>query len=98
MHTRAARTAALLTAGVSHPAEPAVGEPMRRGWERCACEVANSYNVRVDRGGRAGTLRYIAVARTLNVRPYAVITSDPAELLQALGCAEFSAAAAEDGR
>jgi hypothetical protein len=33
--------------------------------------------------GRRG-LRYVAVARNLAVRPYAVITSDPQELREAL--------------
>jgi hypothetical protein len=64
-------------------------------WERCARDVAGRYRVGVDRAGRTGRLRYVAVARNLRVRPYAVVTSDPAELLAALGCGEVTAA---DGR
>lgn len=58
-------------------------------WELCALRLADDYLVRVDRAGRSGRLRYVAVARSLSVRPYAVVTSDPAELLQALGCTDI---------
>ena len=63
------------------------------GWDRCARQVADSYHVRVDSAGRTGRPRYIAVARSLSVRPYAVVTSDPVELLQALGCTDLTATA-----
>jgi hypothetical protein len=62
-------------------------------WELCASRVADNYRVCVDRAGRTGRLRYVAVAHDLSVRPYAVVTSDPAELLQALGCADIAATA-----
>jgi hypothetical protein len=62
-------------------------------WELCAHQVADNYRVCVDRAGRTGRLRYVAVAHNLSVRPYAVVTSDPAELLQALGCPDIAAPA-----
>jgi hypothetical protein len=58
----------------------------------CALRLAGRYRVCVDRGGRSGRLRYVAVASSLATRPYAVVTSDPAELLQALGCTDSAAA------
>jgi hypothetical protein len=61
-------------------------------WELCAGWLAGRYRVCVDRGGRSGRLRYVAVASSLATRPYAVVTSDPAELLQALGCTDALAA------
>jgi hypothetical protein len=61
-------------------------------WELCAWRLAGRYRVCVDRGGRSGRLRYVAVASSLATRPYAVVTSDPAELLQALGCTDSMAA------
>lgn len=60
-------------------------------WELCAHRVADNYRVCVDRAGPTGKLRYVAVAHDLSVRPYAVVTTDPAELLQALGCADIAA-------
>ena len=60
-------------------------------WDLCAWRLAGKYRVCVDRGGRSGRLRYVAVASSLATRPYAVVTSDPAELLQALGCTESAA-------
>jgi hypothetical protein len=61
-------------------------------WDLCAWRLAGNYRVCVDRGGRSGQLRYVAVASSLTTRPYAVVTSDPAELLQALGCTDSAAA------
>jgi hypothetical protein len=61
-------------------------------WELCARRLAGRYRVCVDRGGRNGRLRYVAVASSPTTRPYAVVTSDPAELLQALGCTDSMAA------
>jgi hypothetical protein len=60
-------------------------------WDLCAWRLAGKYRVCVDRGGRTGRLRYVAVASSLATRPYAVVTSDPAELLQALGCTDYAA-------
>jgi hypothetical protein len=55
-------------------------------WERCAWRLASRYRLRVDRGGRSGQLRFVAVASSLATRPYAVVTSDLGELAAALGC------------
>jgi hypothetical protein len=60
-------------------------------WDLCAWRIAGKYRVCVDRGGRSGQPRYVAVASSLATRPYAVVTSDPAELLQALGCTDSAA-------
>jgi hypothetical protein len=46
--------------------------------------LGDKYYVRVDGGNPHRPLRYIATARRLGTRPYAVITADPAELLCAL--------------
>jgi hypothetical protein len=61
------------------------------GWERCVLQVADRYRVQVNRDGGTGRYRYVAVARHLGVRPYAVVTGDPAELLRALGCPDMPA-------
>jgi hypothetical protein len=50
------------------------------------------YRVFLDGTDQRPEPRYVAIARTLEVRPYAVVTSDPAELLDALGCTEAAAA------
>jgi hypothetical protein len=50
------------------------------------------YRVFLDGTDRRREPRYVAIARTLEVRPYAVVTSDPAELLDALGCTDSAAA------
>lgn len=55
-------------------------------WEVLTGQVAACYRLRVDAADPRGKPRYIAVARSLAIRPYAVVTSDPAELLTALGC------------
>jgi predicted transcriptional regulator len=61
------------------------------GWETIARQLADRYRVHVDSATRPGDPRYVAVARSLNVRPYAVVTTDPAELLHVLGCADIPA-------
>jgi hypothetical protein len=49
-------------------------------WAELARDLGDRYYVHLDRlDGRRG-LRYVAIARSLAVRPYAVITSDPQEL------------------
>lgn len=67
------------------------GRAAALNWQQCALRLACNYRVRVDRGGRTGRLRYVAVASSLTTRPYAVVTSDPAELLEALGCTDLTA-------
>jgi hypothetical protein len=48
-------------------------------------EVAGRYRIHVDAADVRGEPRYTAVARSLQVRPYAVVTRDPSELMKALG-------------
>jgi hypothetical protein len=58
-----------------------------RAWAALAFELADRYRVQLEGlGGRRG-LRFIAVARNLDVRPYAVVTSDPRELRAAVSAA-----------
>jgi hypothetical protein len=73
-------------------AADAQAAPSALNWDLCAGRLAGDYRVCVDRGGRNGRLRYVAVASSLATRPYAVVTSDPDELLQALGCTDSAAA------
>jgi hypothetical protein len=62
-------------------------------WAELARDLADRYYMHLDGLDAQKGLRYVAVARSLDVRPYAVITSDLRELLQALGCAEVTAMA-----
>ncbi len=55
-----------------------------RAWAELARDLADRYYVHLDGLGGRRALRYVAVARTLAVRPYAVITSDPQELRDTL--------------
>ncbi len=57
-------------------------------------EVAGCYRLSIDPRGPRGQPRYTAIACSLTVRPYAVVTADPAELLRALGCDAAAAALA----
>ncbi len=45
------------------------------------------YRVYLDPTDPRRRLRYVAIARTLNVRTYALVTSDPDELQRALSAA-----------
>jgi hypothetical protein len=72
----------------SHHAD---GDSTPPGWDTIARQLTDRYRVHVDGATRRGDPRYIAVARSLDVRPYAVVTSDPAELLHALGGASIPA-------
>jgi hypothetical protein len=57
-------------------------------WAELARDLAGRYYVHLDGlDGRRG-LRYVAIARNLAVRPYAVITSDPQELRDVVGPGE----------
>lgn len=47
-------------------------------------DLSDRYDVRVDGRDPSRGLRYIAVARRLTVRPYAVVAADPAELRAAI--------------
>jgi hypothetical protein len=53
-------------------------------WAELACELADDYYVHLDGLDGRRALRYVAIARSLAVRPYAVITSDAQELRDAL--------------
>lgn len=57
-------------------------------WLAVAAEIAidlhESYYIRVDGRDASRALRYVATARCLGIRPYAVITDDLAELRLAL--------------
>jgi hypothetical protein len=61
-----------------------------------ADEFRDSYVVCADGSHGGGELRYVAVARRLGTRPYALVTSDPDELRQALA-RSTSAPAASGG-
>jgi hypothetical protein len=65
---------------------PAAEDPAVPGWDVLVGEIADRYRLHVESASRGGKPRYVAVARRLDVRPYAVVTSDPAELLAVLGC------------
>jgi hypothetical protein len=71
-------------------AAAAQGSPDDYRWEwpssleRLVRDLAGSYNFRVDSPYPGSALRYIAVARRLDISPYAVVTADPAELRAAL--------------
>lgn len=53
-------------------------------WAALACDLADRYRVQLEGLGARRGLRFIAVARNLDVRPYAVVTSDPHELRAAV--------------
>jgi hypothetical protein len=55
-----------------------------RAWAALACELADRYRVQLDGLGARRPLRFIAVARNLDIRPYAIVTSDPRELRAAV--------------
>ncbi len=64
--------------------QPAADCAVPPGWEAIAGELADRYRLHVDGAGPPGKVRYTAVARSLDIRPYAIVTTDPAELRQAL--------------
>lgn len=47
-------------------------------------DLSDRYDIRVDGRDPSRALRYIAVARRLTVRPYAVVAADPDELRAAI--------------
>ncbi len=51
---------------------------------RLGRDLCDSYYIRVDGRDPRRQPRYIAIARSLEIRPYAVVTADPAELYLAL--------------
>ncbi len=53
-------------------------------WAELARDLADRYYVHVDGLDARRALRYVAIARNLHVRPYAVVTRDPDEMRQAL--------------
>jgi len=68
-------------------------------WAELAHDLADRYHVHVDGLDARRGLRYVAVARNLDIRPYAVVSSDPDEVREALeqGHAGPGAAATEPG-
>lgn len=55
-----------------------------RDWAELARDLADRYHVHLDGLDARRRPRYVAIARNLDVRPYAVVTSDPQELRDAL--------------
>ena len=51
-----------------------------------ARDLRDSYFIRVDGHDPRRQPRFIAVARRLEIHPYAVVTADPVELRSALAC------------
>jgi hypothetical protein len=66
-------------------------------WDTLAAAASDRYRLRVESAGTRGAPRYVAIARTLDVRPYAVVTSDLAELLTILAGVGLPAGAAPGG-
>jgi|HubBroStandDraft_3_1064219.scaffolds.fasta_scaffold124488_3 hypothetical protein len=87
--THAARAAAQLREALAHLALLARGNSRVvadgvGAWADLARDLADDYVVHLDGLNGNRGLRYVAVARSLAVRPYAVITSDPQELRDTL--------------
>jgi hypothetical protein len=51
---------------------------------RLGRDLCDSYYIQVDGRDPSRRPRYIAIARSLEIRPYAVVTADPVELYLAL--------------
>jgi hypothetical protein len=60
------------------------GADLIGAWAELARDLADRYHVHLDGLDSRRPPRYVAIARTLDVRPYAVVTSDPQELRDAL--------------
>ena len=102
--TQAARTVAQLREAIQDLAGLACNADScgRDGialWAELAHDLADRYHVHVDGLDARRGLRYVAVARNLDIRPYAVVSSDPDEVREALeqGHAGPGAAATEPG-
>jgi hypothetical protein len=54
-------------------------------WAALANDVDKRYRLQLERTDAESSLRYVAVARSLDVRPYAVVTTELDELRRALG-------------
>lgn len=69
---------------------PVPDDAMRANlWAALVCDVGERYRLHLERKDVRNEPRYVAVARSLNVRPYAVVTTDLDELRQALGQADI---------
>jgi hypothetical protein len=53
-------------------------------WAALVDRVGGRYRLHLERLGAEGDLRYVAVARSLDARPFAVVTTDLDELRRAL--------------
>jgi hypothetical protein len=54
-------------------------------WAKLSRDLGGRYRLHLERKDAQGDLRYVAVARSLDVRPYAVVTADFDEFHRALG-------------
>ena len=54
-------------------------------WVELSRDLADRYHVHFDGRYPRRQVRYVAVARSLDVRPYAIVTADPDELRLELG-------------
>jgi hypothetical protein len=66
-------------AGIAAPVGPGL-----EAWATLTRDLADRYHVHLDGLDPRRGLRFVAVARSLDVRPYAIVTSDPDELREAL--------------
>lgn len=64
-------------------------------WTTLARDVEDRYHLHLERKDAESDLRYVAVARSLDVRPYAVVTTDLDELRRALCDGDEQPAVAE---
>jgi hypothetical protein len=62
---------------------PAIGPQIISAWDALARDLAPAYDVSIDWRDRRHA-RYVATARRLGTRPWAVIAADPAELRSAV--------------
>jgi hypothetical protein len=66
-------------------------------WAALMDRAGGRYRLQLERLGAEGELHYVAVARSLDVRPFAVVTTDLDELRRALDDGNDQSAACEGG-
>src|SRR5580700_6875290 len=64
-------------------------------WITLASDLADRYHVQLDGLDTPRGPRYVAIARSLDTRPYCIVTSDPDELRLALCSRDKAGATAE---
>jgi hypothetical protein len=95
-----ARTAARLHEAVQDlarlacAARPGVNDGITE-WIALASDLADRYHVQLDGLDTPRGLRYVAIARSLGIRPYCIVTTDPDELRLALCGSDEAGATAE---